>query len=500
MITVLGASTIVGTTASRQSVGGAGLKIAFYDPEDVEMDCGYLLQGSTFSPLNWKEVFNWQTEGVVDAYSQDFVNRFFPGTEPKYYQSGTRWCSDIGIQASDGTWLVPFNSVYHFAQPSSNIEGAGVIFMGCATKVSETTFKWCQASASFTQRQRRIKGRLVNYSSLSTGKSVPAGAGITWSNDYDLDRDGYFESFQKAVAHATKQGDFTSPKQVAAAGGYSARLSRLYTTKYGAPTLTIEYLKRIIHHNGTNFVSAIHEEEFAKEPELHAKSFDGVQKFDGNMLVLTSKLNDFGQVTIKSLFDFMGSDLSRQSIASFWLANRYGDRLSIGGVSDLIRAIDKEFLTIHPGTTRFIQSRGRLNGHHDDGMFKFDYSLGANLAVTPKDWNGLMRLIREAYTWDWYPSLSNVWDAIPLSFVVDWFANVGDIYKSVDRMVYSRYYDVKCILQSVKAECVDPFLPGVTHKYYERTFRKALRLTVDSVELGLPSFINVFDGAALLLG
>jgi hypothetical protein len=235
-------------------------------------------------------------------------------------------------------------------------------------------------------------------------------------------------------------------------------------------------------------------------PSLHAKSFDQVEKFEGNFLVLLSKLNSFGQVTAKSFIDFARSPGGRKDLASLWLANRYGDRLSMSGVSDLFRTIDKEFLTIRTKTERFIRGNSRTTQPFSDGFFDAVFTFGTNIAVTPRDYNVLMKLIRTAYEWDFYPSLANVWDAIPLSFVVDWIGNVGDIFASVDRMVQSHYYDVKAILQSARAEASDPVVQGVQHIYYERRIEHSLQLGVESFKLGLPSFINLIDGLALLCG
>jgi hypothetical protein len=253
-------------------------------------------------------------------------------------------------------------------------------------------------------------------------------------------------------------------------------------------------------HNHKLLLQHMRDAEREEIPSLHARSFDQVEKFEGNFLVLLSKLDTFGQVTFKSIKDLMASAGTPKDFASFWLANRYGDKLSISGVADLIKAIDKEFLTVRTKTERFVRGNSRVTIPFSDGMFNAVFTFGTNIAVTPRDYNGLMKLIRTAYEWDFYPSLANVWDAIPLSFVVDWFGNVGDIFASVDRMVQSHYYDVACILQSARAEASDPFVQGVNHIYYERRIEHSLQLGVESFKLGLPSFINLIDGAALLCG
>jgi hypothetical protein len=260
--------------------------------------------------------------------------------------------------------------------------------------------------------------------------------------------------------------------------------------------MVMDYLR----HNASYMKQMAFEWFTAIEPELQAKSFDSVEKFDGNMLVLLSKMSGFGRVTLGSFWELFRSAGSVKDFASFWLANRYGDRLSIGGFADLVKSLSDEFLTIRARTTRYIRGKARKQDTVSDGYCTVSVRACSDLAITPKDSNALMKLIRSAYEWDFYPSLGNVWDAIPLSFVVDWFVNVGDIYKSVDRMVQSRYYDVAAILQSLKAEAVDPLFPTVNHVFYRREVGHSLHLGVDSVKLGLPGLINVIDGAALFCG
>jgi hypothetical protein len=121
------------------------------------------------------------------------------------------------------------------------------------------------------------------------------------------------------------------------------------------------------------------------------------------------------------------------------------------------------------------------------------------IALSPKDYNALMSLVRKAYEIDLYPSLQNVWDLIPLSFVVDWFVNVSKIFEDVDRLVQSRYYNVNCVLNTVKASSTGTVLEGLSYSFYERHLASSLSLGMSSIELGLPSPINIVDGVSLFL-
>jgi hypothetical protein len=225
-------------------------------------------------------------------------------------------------------------------------------------------------------------------------------------------------------------------------------------------------------------------------------------KFDGNLTLLLSKLGGLGRTTIQSIVDFAGSEMGLRDAASLWLASRYGDRLSASGLEDLIRSVDREFLTIRYHTVPWIEGACRLPPSlvdEDRGVTGVGY-LSSRIALKPKDYNTAMRVIRNAYEWDWMPTLGNTWDAIPLSFVVDWFVNVGDIYASLDRLVATRYYDVLGVLNTVKVVATTTRFPTVKFTYYDREVSNNLQLSVESVKLGLPSAVNWVNGAALVVG
>jgi hypothetical protein len=236
-------------------------------------------------------------------------------------------------------------------------------------------------------------------------------------------------------------------------------------------------------------------------PRLHANSFDQLKKYDGNLLVLLSKLSGMGLTSLSSLADFADSGLSLASLSSTYLATRYGDRLSIGGFADLVKSIDDHLLTLRGEDVGYVVGRHRiLNDRIATDLGPMTGWYASNVAVEPEDANGLMTAVRNLYEWGGYPTLSNVWDAIPLSFVVDWLVNVGDIFSSIDRMVYSRYYRVVSILNSYKIDMINSFFPGIKMTLYKRSLDTSLHLGVSGVELGLPPILNIIDSAALLAG
>jgi hypothetical protein len=296
-------------------------------------------------------------------------------------------------------------------------------------------------------------------------------------------------------------GDFI-PQPAEGGKWYRRRMNKTYATGITQSAPTESQVRSKVLHVLTSIVVREQQNLADRLETLHATSFDALQRFDGNLVLLLSKLaGGLGMSTLSSFKDFALSEGNLRDVASLWLATNYGDRLSASGLENLIKSIDREFLNVRRTTVAWMRGSSRLSTSEvdDDGVSR-QSTYSTTIAVKPKDYNALMKIVRSAYEWDWFPSMSNTWDAIPLSFVVDWFVNVGDIYRSLDRMVASRYYEVGKVLNGIKSVSTSPLTPGLTYTYYSRQASDQLHLTVDSVRVGLPSVVNCINGGALLLG
>jgi hypothetical protein len=241
-----------------------------------------------------------------------------------------------------------------------------------------------------------------------------------------------------------------------------------------------------------------HDVQSENRPTLQAESFDEINRFDGNMLALLGDLKNIGKSSVSVLTDLMKSSSSPRKLASAWLSARYGDRLTYKDLSSLFAGFTRSAWR-HSRHTSYLRGRSRKTVTVEYKDASAVVHLSTQIAVTPKDYNGLMKSVRRAYEWDYYPSLGNIWDLIPLSFVVDWFVDVSSIFKDLDRLVQARYYNVTCVLETVKVMTTCNSLSGVDLSYYDRSTGKRLSLGMSSVQLGLPSAINIVDGVSLLL-
>lgn len=60
---------------------------------------------------------------------------------------------------------------------------------------------------------------------------------------------------------------------------------------------------------------------------------------------------------------------------------------------------------------------------------------------------GPMELIQTCHEYGMWPDLVSMWDVVPFSFVVDWFAGIGDLVENLDTRIWYKYYPIHyCIV------------------------------------------------------
>lgn len=453
-------------------------------PPAGELDVKYIQQQGHVPGLDWNGCQHWHVDGflTLDVYQENILTIADARTAPDPSVGQTTVCGGYyEVSSETKTLYVPVDSGF-----------ATVITMKSATEA--LVFR---AYARSTGKGTGKMGAMVEVYTKVYNRTTRR---YEW---------GFRASSSKGVSVVFKPGGQptlgSALRVVQPYDGSAVKytISRVVVNECRPTAIpTQRQLTALIAHELAQVVASALEARYRALEELHANSFDSIMKFDGNLMLLLSKVGNLGRTTIESIAEFAGSEMGLKDAASLWLASRYGDRLSASGLEDLIRSIDREFLTIRLHTVRWVEGSARRSLNlvdEDRGVTGVGY-VGSRIALKPKDYNTAMRVIRNAYEWDWMPTLGNTWDAIPLSFVVDWFVNVGDIYASLDRLVAARYYDVVGVINTVKVVATTTRYPTVTYTYYDRELSKNLQLSVESVKLGLPSAVNWVNGAALLVG
>ena len=140
--------------------------------------------------------------------------------------------------------------------------------------------------------------------------------------------------------------------------------------------------------------------------------------------------------------------VTAKKLASAYLSFKYGLRLFLKDSRELTDALVRERRS---NTKNFSVCRAKssctipglispLKGLsiRDEYYYKVYYS--------PVD-DKFLSLIRTMQDWDMLPTLQNVWDLIPLSFVVDWFT---DFSTTLGRIDANTYYNTLRVLGAIK--------------------------------------------------
>jgi hypothetical protein len=225
---------------------------------------------------------------------------------------------------------------------------------------------------------------------------------------------------------------------------------------------------------------------------------ESLASYDGNLIAFAKDLPEFGG-SLKALLD-LGRDFSSpKAWASAWLSGRFGDRLTISDSREILEA------AWHSLVNRGKYQVGRSRRQYDRGLMSYTYS--QTLIAYNKSYNGLMTAIKGLMDWDAWPTLENMWDMVPLSFVVDWFVSIGDLLSQIDLAVKAPYIRAASQYASLKATYETTIADGnlVIHQHsthYYRDKAPVLSYIKPFRDLDiLPSFsvVNYGDAASLLV-
>lgn len=470
-----------------------------------QVDVDYLSQWGSYGPTGWKGVVHGKATGYVTRYFDGVTHSDGkPNVDFSHTSKGQLYVTDGEMyksSLSSLTWLIPFRRVCSLVQ----------IYDRSDTLTRQTlSFRILSAYVDTAPDGRVFIHAIELDSGLKYNKITESMTVNGWAS-------ANYNTGGSSHPNPDAYSDFTSYLNRQTLMLESTILSRkTYSSpartedvalRHRAPVLprSNETIRRTASGELAKLSQASNTVFYRHLGEIQAPAFDSINRFDGNMLALLGDLKSMGSASVRTVTDLMHASDDPRRLASAWLSARYGDRLTISDVKDLLGGFSRPRVKDFRGN-RFLFGRSRysLDAFEDMSVWhqlidNFHADGFCEIALSPKDYNALMSLVRKAYEIDLYPSLQNVWDLIPLSFVVDWFVNVSKIFEDVDRLVQSRYYNVNCVLNTVKASSTGTALEGLSYSFYERHLTSSLSLGMSSVELGLPSPINIVDGVSLFL-
>jgi len=168
--------------------------------------------------------------------------------------------------------------------------------------------------------------------------------------------------------------------------------------------------------------------------------------------------------------------------ASLWLWFKYGLNLTISDTKKLAQSIAsvRDTANAVPTNTKYSSSS------HVNLTGKRKYFSTYHYKVCAERWpRGLMKIVGDARRWNLWPKLENAWDMIPLSFVVDWVADIQSLLSSLDVRTDVQYLNILGTCWSWKHELSVParelfgqlpLLGTVKFTKYDRVVEQHVRL------------------------
>lgn len=186
--------------------------------------------------------------------------------------------------------------------------------------------------------------------------------------------------------------------------------------------------------------------------------------------------------TLRTIFKLGTGKVDASTIASAYLSYKYGPRLTamdlktvVKGLGKRVRLIDKDHSRsrareVH-SFTPVVGSTGHLNV---TWCYKMIYRTHTD---------DLRDFLRNWFNSGLFPSLTNAWDLIPLSFVLDWFFKVEPYLNSIDANTYWSLYSIVDVIYSKKevfsgvnwlvSQAGYTLVGDMTYKSYVRTVTSA---------------------------
>lgn len=221
-----------------------------------------------------------------------------------------------------------------------------------------------------------------------------------------------------------------------------------------------------------------------KWAKLARQAYDTVGMFDGNGIAFLKDLMEMKSAvsaTKSSISQIAAGDHQKllkknhlnpkqsrtkklffkaKAISNLYLSFHYGWRLLASDTREIVKELNK---TRHLLAKCQSGEQGTYNGYHYTCVYSCYYEFLGQLTGDLEKFTTLM---------DLNPDLSNAWDMVPYSFVVDWFTNIGDTLQSVDN--WMTMYQKHKVLASIQSTRLQRDLDlgdvggNVAHIYYER--------------------------------
>ncbi|DAD50955.1 TPA_asm: maturation protein [ssRNA phage SRR6255746_1] len=215
------------------------------------------------------------------------------------------------------------------------------------------------------------------------------------------------------------------------------------------PTKLFDRITQSLQAYGENIEHYLPETPEELWGDLTDVAVQNAQALDINSLAYARDLMSLRR-DVESILDILHGRVSMKKLADAWLSFKYGLRLTLRDSGELGNALGKAFSPKQQkeiySVCRAMDERVSLcqNGPLTGISVGDRYNL--KIYYSPID-DKFLSLIKTLMDWDILPTLQNVWDLIPYSFVVDWFT---DFSRTLDRIDSHTYLNTLRVLGTIK--------------------------------------------------
>jgi len=193
-------------------------------------------------------------------------------------------------------------------------------------------------------------------------------------------------------------------------------------------------------------LSAVERGDLAFEAAKNAKALDL------NAIEFFAELPKLKE-SLKAILDLGRFRLNPKSLSKLYLSWKYGARLTIADAKEIALSVYEKAHAV--SLSNGIKScRSMLSDHRVLTAWPFtglecDSKYHYKVYYRPID-HWITEGLNKMMTWEIFPSLSNVWDLVPYSFVVDWFLDVSQFLEYVDHSTFVSTLSVDSVTHSTK--------------------------------------------------
>lgn len=163
-----------------------------------------------------------------------------------------------------------------------------------------------------------------------------------------------------------------------------------------------------------------------------------------------------------ALVQLLGGKISHKTLSSLFLSQKYGARLTVRDAKLILDKVTDHLCGLMPPQDIYrVHSRKHLVLPKPGEVFLTDFECDvvSTIWYKPRPQWTLDRSIHQLAQWDMLPTLQNVWDFIPYSFVVDWFLDVEGALVSLDNKFQ---WQLCQVLENVESKHYETYVSGTT--------------------------------------